>query len=121
MQYPRDLSLIGTKINLSQMKRRLAKHLFDALELALQDLRYARENENILDGNHGEPHSLSAHKPCAFRNVGHTQIRVDNVGLIILPQRGFKIGESPESMHKSCRNSVHREIIVSRANSTCGK
>src|SRR6266446_4412137 len=121
MEYSRDLSFIRTKKNLLEVKRRLAEHLFDTFEFTLQNLRDSWKNVDILYRNDREPHSFSADEPRALRYVGHPQIGFNRVRLVILPERGFEVGMTPDSASKGTGNSLHCQIIVSRSNSTCGK
>ena len=74
VQNSRNLSFIRAKKDFTEMIRGFTEHFFDAIEFASKDFGNARKNKNVLNCDHGKPHTASADKPGAFRNIRHSQI-----------------------------------------------
>src|SRR5689334_19697669 len=103
------------------MIRRLSKHLLDALEFPSEDLRHSGKDVHVFDRNYRKPHSRTAHEASTARDIGHSQVCIDAVGRIVLTKSAFQLGMPIGTLSESGGNSVHRQIVVSRPDTTCGK
>jgi len=121
MQRGRNLSLIGPQKDFPHIKRRIPKVLFDPVELPLHDLRHAWKNVHVLDRYNGKPHSFAANEARAFRNIGHSQVAVDQFAGIEASDARFEFGISLQGSSKRISDAIHRQIIVRRSDTTCGK
>src|SRR5205814_9996751 len=70
-----DHAFAVSDINVLEVVRRIAKHLFDRVKALLEDLRNARKNVNVANLHNRRERRLGRQERGALRHVGHAEPR----------------------------------------------
>src|SRR5215467_3221096 len=108
-----DLTFIRPQVDLSKIIGGITEHFLDTVEFPSQNLRNAWEYKDIFHSDDREPHSLAANQTGAFRNVGHSQISINQVGAVITSERGFQFRMASNSLAEGRGDTVHSHVVVS--------
>src|SRR5262245_23169182 len=108
-----DLTFVRPQVDLSKIVGCIAEHFLNTVEFSPQDFRNAWEYKDIFHGDHREPHSLAADQTGAFRDVGHSQISINQVGAVITSKRGFQFRMTSNFLAEGRGDTVHGQVVVS--------